>query len=218
MPDTNTIVIESTPYTIESITSKTITNIFIKRTYKPPTALDKWFDEFPFLNDDDFTNYFSLPNKIAHDSKLQVFQYKILNKIIASQENLMKWGISDHNQCSRCACVENSQHLFFYCKTVRSFWKSIESWIANSFNTQINLSIIDILFGVPGRTDTMFLYINFIIIHAKYYLFKCKCEESDIFVLTFLIYLKYYVHIEHYIESLKADTLDNKWNLLVSKI
>ena len=51
------------------------------------------------------------------------------------------------------------------------------------FDKTIQLSIVDILFGIPFSSDNdpIFLYINFVILHGKYYLFKCKCEESEVF-------------------------------------
>ena len=173
------VFLENQSHSVTTITSKIICGIFVKRMFKTPSALAKWIDEFPFLNDEDFKKFFLLPNKVVRNTKLHVFQYKILNRITACHVNLKKWGLSDHNQCGWCSNVESIQHLFFDCSKVQFLWKGIENWFSSNFNTKIHLSIVDILFGIPYTKDTLLLYINLIIFYAKYFLFKLKCEESE---------------------------------------
>jgi hypothetical protein len=84
---------------ISSLNNQMIYWHLLDRIIKPSTVLSKWMEEFPFLNDQDFGNYFTLPYSITRDSKLQTFQYKILNNILPCQALLCRWGIAEKNTC-----------------------------------------------------------------------------------------------------------------------
>ena len=215
----HSIVLDNNCYNIDTISNKMVYNIFVKRIFKTPTALHKWIDQFPFLNDNDFGNFFTLAKKIVKDIKLQVFQYKILNRILATEENNFKWGLSENGQCSRCGEIESIEHLLYYCSHTKTFWKRVENWITCTFDIKLSFSVTDVLFGIPSINDATFIYINFVILHAKWYLYKSKLGGDDVFLLTFLPILKNAVYLEYYTESLKCITEnENRWNDLLQSL
>ena len=213
----DSIIIENKIFPIESIKSKNIYEMLVKHNNTIPVALAKRCDEFPFLNDQDFKHFFLLPKQTVRDTKLQVFQFKIIHRILPCQENLRKWKLSEHGLCGNCASIETLEHLLFYCCKAHEFWYSIQRWISDILKVQIRLSVVDVLFGIPGRHESCSnLYINFIIMHAKYYLFKCKLDAADIFMLTFLKYLKYHINTDSYIDSMKHCDDENIWYRLLA--
>ena len=151
----NKIIINNTYYEVKSLSSKLIEQLLILRISKHPTAIPIWIDEFPFLNDADFSDYFSLINKITKDTKIQIFQYKLLNRIIACQTNLKKWKITDHESCRMCGNTEAIEHLFFSCPHTKSFWKQLQNWFCTSFQTNIRLSMVDILVSIPYLSNAV---------------------------------------------------------------
>ena len=108
--------------------------------------------------------------------------------------------------------------MLFYCKKTHEFWKSIQRWISNILNINITLSVVDVLFGIPVRPETSYHSINLIIFHAKYYLHLCKIEGSDIFMFTFLSYLKCHIKTECYIEAIKNSNITNIWQTLLALV
>ena len=130
--------IEGINYHISKLKSQTLYSLLISRIAKPPTCLDKWIDEFPFLNDEDFKEYYKLPYKIVQSTKTQTFQFKILNRIIPCKDNLLKWKITDNNHCHICGKIDTIEHMFYYCDGARSFLNGIRTWIRNIYSILCN--------------------------------------------------------------------------------
>jgi len=203
-------------YNVDCLNSKTIYNILVNRIVTVPTAIDRWIDEFPFLNDHDFTNFFLLPNFAATNTKMQVFQFKIIHRIVACTSNLKKWGITDHNTCSQCGTIETIEHLFFYCNEVHTLWKRIENWLKYTLDIDISLSVVDIILGVPfPQNDNLLLNLNHIILMTKWYIYKTRLEKQNLFFLHCLKELTTSISMEYYIAGLHLETgQPNKWQIL----
>ena len=212
----NIIKISGIDYNISNLTSKIISGILIRRIQKPPTALDKWMDEFPFLNENDFKTFSKLPYSIIRETKLQSFQFKLINRIINCKDRLYKMNLSDSPLCTTCKETETIEHMLVTCVNAKMFWSQISNWIQNNLGFKIKLSMIDILFGIPFHNDNLLLQINFMIVHAKWYIHTKNNQEKPLFLLSFLIELKRCLEIEVYQESLYVidHELRSKWNEL----
>ena len=44
-------------------------------------------------------------------NNVKQFKYKLLNNIIATNENLCKWKITDSPDCINCKCKEDYEHF-----------------------------------------------------------------------------------------------------------
>ena len=89
-------------------------------------------------------------------------------------------------------------------------------WTKNNLDMNITLSTVDILFGIPfEKKNHVFLYLNYIILIAKWYVYRCSFYDDRLFLMTFLLELKSSVYIEYYIESLKLNDTPNKWELFL---
>ena len=108
--------------------------------------------------------------------------------------------------------------MFYYCKAAKDFWTRIEQWIIKAFKAAIPLRIIDILFGIPNIDDKLILYINFIILIGKWFIYVANINKTDLFFLNFLFLLKSYLIIENYIEILhNIDLIDrsSRWTSML---
>ena len=111
--------------------------------------------------------------------------------------------------------IETIEHLFVYCNQVQSFWSQITNWMKNNLETNILLATVDILFGIPFKKhDNVLHNINFIVLMAKWYIYRCSLENDKLFLLTFLLELKGSINIEYLIESLNVNNNPNKWETL----
>jgi len=210
----NQICIQNKIYNIYELTSQQIYWNILEKIIKTPTSLDKWIDEFPFLNDTDFEHFFLLPNLTSRDTKLQTFQYKILNNIIPCRAKLFHWKISDTGLCQYCGSYDNLSHYLYFCETTRNFWNQLTNWVQNTVQFKIQLSVIDIIFGIKNTEDKLLLNINFFILHAKRYIYQRKIDNKDLFLLEFLNMLKQNVIIERNRYLIKGDyeQFENKWS------
>ena len=83
------------------------------------------------------------------ETKLREFQYKVLNNIVFTNENLFKIKMFDSPLCTFCKIeIESLEHLFYNYEITRSFWVALRSW---RMECNINLepfSVFDVLFGI----------------------------------------------------------------------
>ena len=96
------IALENNIHKIESLTNDTVYWHMLSKIIKQPTAIDRWISQFPFLHDTDFELFFLLPCIVLRDTRLQTFQYKIINQIISCRAKLKTWKIVENDNCLYC--------------------------------------------------------------------------------------------------------------------
>ena len=78
----------------------------------------------------DWCQIYKIPAKSCGNTKLHWFQYRILHRILATNDLLLKCGINQDNLCTFCQRVpKKNEPLFWYCNIVTEFWENIENWI-----------------------------------------------------------------------------------------
>jgi len=202
---------------VERMQCKTVYWNLTESYVKPPTALDQWYCEFPFLHDIDFKHVYILPSIITNNVRLQCFQYKILNRIFACNHMLNVWGIKDTNKCDYCGKIDIIEHYFFYCIECERLWSMIENWFNNITKVHIPLRVANVLFGIPYRKsqDKTLFTLNFIILHAKWFIFANKRENKAMFFSAFLRYLKCVLEVEKEIAIISnTKNFENNWSLI----
>ena len=213
------IMIDGEPKCIASVSSKYVSQLIIKRIQKPPISIERWIDKFPFLNDKDFRMFFKLAHTAVTESKLHCFQYKILNRILPCNESLYRMKIKSSPKCDVCTETESLEHLLYLCNYTKQFWVTLSNWINTCLNMSITLSEVNVLFGIHGNKEENRV-LNFVIMQAKWYIYKSKIKEEIIFLLAFFTQLKYNAQIEYLIEKMKMkeENVENIWAKLYSAI
>ena len=75
---------------------------------------------------------YELTRKTTPDSKLWIFKFKLLYKILAANRMLHKWGIQSSQLCTFCCEeAESLDNLFWYCPYVARFWSQVQEWLKN---------------------------------------------------------------------------------------
>ena len=81
------------------------------------------------------------------DRKLADFNYKLIHKILPSQENLYKWKLSNSNTCRfGCQTIENYNHMFLTCPRLRPLIMKLEQ-IFKTIGFSLKLTYKTLLFG-----------------------------------------------------------------------
>ena len=160
----------------------TVYQTLIQQISKPPMAEDKWSEEFPILHRNDFKKFYTIPNRTVSDSKICVFQYKLLNRILPCKYNLCKWKLLDDDKCTFCNETETIEHLFYYCSQSKRFIAQVEDWLNRTYGKHYSISVIDFLFGVPLSSLDKFLQtLNWVILYAKWYMYTCNLAKENFF-------------------------------------
>ena len=127
--DSPAILISNNLVPILDVSSKQIYRLFLEKKQTTPTAKVKLAAKYSNI-DIDWKSVYSLSFRTTLEFKLREFQFKILNRIVFTNEKLFRFGMADSPSCFFCQTeVESVAHLLFSCKLSSSFWKHVLSWL-----------------------------------------------------------------------------------------
>ena len=218
IPITPTIKTDNGNFTaISDVSSKQIYQLFIEKKQIPPTAKQRLQDKYSDTAVD-WEKVYSLALNFTLESKLREFQYKILNCIVYTNEELFRFGLTDSPCCTFCQeDIESIEHLFFSCKVASDFWKHVLSWLRGN-GIQINtLKETDLIFGKFDNTDD-FILINHMLLLGKIYLYSSRCQKIGLPNLSaFIARTKRIYNIKNHIARENNKLLQHlkKWEKLI---
>ena len=168
---------------------------------KPPTATETWINIFPFLEKENWNAIYRRTFEITKEPYLQSFQFKIINRILNNNENLYNWKISQNSECCVCGEIDSIEHHLYYCKDSKLFWKKLKNWMLINLEFGFELTVCEILFGVPtdNYVDTRLL--NFLILIGKWFINKRRTKQTSIYFIEYLSILKDKVNTMIYIPT-----------------
>ena len=180
---------------ISIIKSKELYNCLIMNKIKPPTSLETWVNLYPFMENYDWKEIYTIAFKYTREPYLQSFQYKIINRILNTNEKLEKWSIKLSNKCNYCQAIDTIEHHLYQCKDSKTIWEQLELWLYNQIEIKLNLKECEILFGIPNAINADIELINFVIIITKWYINAQRTEEKAMFFIELLSKIKNKVKI-----------------------
>jgi hypothetical protein len=177
--------------------SKVIYWHLIKQIAREPRCILKWQEVFPKLKQmgkEIWLDIFCVPLITIQESKIQMFQFKLIHRIINCNSKLYNWGLSNSPNCSYCGENDDLIHFFIACPEIRELWKSISKWWNRHFDFKMNLLDRDILecliFGYLNVVKEI-VVLNFIIYYAKYYIYKSRLfYQNKVSLYEFQVILK----------------------------
>ena len=127
-------------------------------------------------------------------------QFKIIHNIYPCGLKLKHWRIFSSSTCLDCNQVDTLNHHLYNCIVIQTFWSSIEKWwndICPTCDCEFNREQ-NILLGCIEKSCHQY-QINYIILAAKWYIYRTKYLKGKCFALDFLIELKAKLKVEEYI-------------------
>jgi hypothetical protein len=176
--------------------TKIFYNTFVKKV-ELPNPCKNW--ELKLGKRIDWDKVFKITNKIS-EVRLKWFQMKINYRIMVNNVMLKEMGVLSSDKCSFCKQSRDSvYHYLWDCDHTRNFWNNFERHLKNVCRhcDPLNLSDSLILFGCDNnvRTDTVF---DFIVLCAKFFVYKCRYTKTKPLLQVFLQDLKYRYKIEEF--------------------
>ena len=176
---------------------------------------NKWSIEFE-KEDLKWKDIYLIPIRATIDTKLREFQYKFITRIIPTNTFLYKCNISNSSLCEFCCRdVETVKHLFWDCHYAQHFWSQLTTFLAES-NMTVDFNYKLVCFGKANHQNKEIL-INFIIISAKYYIFKNKCIKTIPNIVGYKHFLNKRIEIEKCLafDKDKLEQHRQKWSPLI---
>ena len=160
-------------------------------------------------------------NKIK-ETKLKWFQIKIIHRILVTNSILSSMGIKPNNLCNFCMQERDTVlHYLYKCVHVQSFWNEFFNMLKNLCPHCERLAVSPslILFGGEENTKTDECF-DFIILHAKWFIYKCRLNNNKPRIEQFKNELKHIYNIDKYVHSIEMshDSFDRKWMLYIRLI
>ena len=203
-----TLHIRNAKKSIAKITSKELYQNLIFKKIKTPTAIESWTNIYPFLERYDWKDIYTIPFKYVQEPYLQSFQYKIINRILNTNEKLHKWSIKQTNQCNFCQATDTIEHHLYSCKDSNTIWNQLENWLLDCIEIKLNLKECEILFGIPNAPNEHLELINFVIIMTKWYINNRRSENKPLYFIELINMIK---------GKIKSMTLANSMNSRTNK-
>ena len=177
-------------------------------TYKAvtPKSQIKW-DQIFQNRDLNWKHIYSVRKICCQNTKLHWFQYRILHRILATNDLLMKMNIKQNNLCHFCnEEIEKLAHLFWHCNVVNRFGENIEQWIYNKSNYLINIDKLRAIFGIN-------IPVNYLLIVTRHYIYNCKLSNKNLSITGWQNYVKQYIQVEKMIaiKNDKVRQFNNYW-------
>ena len=156
------------------MSSKEIYSILIESTDSKPSSQMYYKNIFQNSNLDWKTIYM-LPRIVTKDSRLQVFQYKLLNNVLYLNKMLFRFGKIDSPLCSFCKMIEEERkkHLFYNCIKRKLLWDQLKEFISNETLSFPSLTPQSAILGHIDLSDD-YLFINHIILICKFYMYNSR--------------------------------------------
>ena len=160
-----------------------------------PTAVIKWNSEFQGV---EWKIVFRLCFTTSKDPQLKWFQTRLIHRILPTQKYLALCKITDSSLCTFCGtATETICHLLWSCHFTQSFWNELIEVIRRKCThcERLNFNNELILFGTSKQISTD-KPMDFIILFAKFYIYKCKLESTRPTLDNFMRQLQYRYTIE----------------------
>lgn len=160
-----------------------------------PTAVERWNSTFEEL---DWKKIFMKNFSSTRDTQLRWFQSRLLHRILPTKCYLHKLEIEDSPLCIYCHQEEETiNHLFWHCDVVQTFWGQLWSLLLFHCTHCDRFTLTEklVIFGWTETTKTD-VVIDFILLIAKFFIWKCRFQNVHPVLDNFVHLLKYRYKIE----------------------
>jgi hypothetical protein len=198
---------------LKDVTNKELYWALISKIRIKPIFMEKLQAELGIAKEE-WEDIFMIPACILN-TKIRVFQYKLLFGLLPCNLYLNRIQRSDTNKCGKCNELDDTPHYIFECPYVVPFWNNFMNWWNAMTNSVIFLDKRSALTGFIGLHD-IFHTLNACLLLAKWHVYKCKLDESEVFFHNFLCDLKYSLDMEKSI-ALRNNTLlkyTQRWQIV----
>ena len=140
-----------------------------------PSCKVKWNNLFE-LEENEWKTIYKIPFKMTKNSKLQWFQYRLINNILATNSFLYKIKKIDTKMCTFCRIEEETLvHIFWECSNVQSFLDTFETYVQEHTNLQLPITKKNFLLRI---LDFKKITHNTIFLWLKYYIYTPRDAQK----------------------------------------
>ena len=157
----------NTIYKLEKLDSKELYHMQLCLKYDKPTCQSyhvKNFDDYDF----NWKLIYRIPRITTLQTKIRIFQYKLLNNVLYLSKKLFQFGIISQSKCSFCGLYnETLQHIFYECTYAQNLWNRLRLHLSEKVALPV-LNPQSAIFGFTDVSDHNFILVNHLLLIFKY--------------------------------------------------
>ena len=112
---------------MDKLSFRSATKFFVKSKFVTPTPERRRTEVG--LKEHTITLIYNLPFNVTKDTRLAIFQYKIIHHIqLPTNSTLFRDSIKEHDKCLLCGERQTLIHLSVTCSKARLFWSLFSNW------------------------------------------------------------------------------------------
>ena len=116
-----------------------------------PTAIKSWRKNCPEVADN-WVNCIQNNSKITRDNKLRQFYFKLLHRILVTNKELKRFGITDCKKCVMCGKNDSIEHACFGCQSFLKLDESLQ-WFNSLRKINVCLTSLQCFLKLPTPTN-----------------------------------------------------------------
>jgi len=167
---------EKDKISLDKLSCRSATKFFVKSKFITPTAERRMREAN--LKEHAIQLIYSLPFNVTKDTRLAIFQYKIIHHILPTNSALFRDSIKVHDKCHLCGERQTLTHLFVTCSEARHFWSLFTNWWSSKNGDRITLNKNEIIYGMTDNF-ARHLGLNLCIIIVKNYLYTASRKKKS---------------------------------------
>ena len=144
------------------------------------TAKTEWQSELNCTwSETDWEKILCILFKLLNATKYRLFQYKINNHILTTNDQRSKWDEDQSPLCQFCDTnIETTLYLLYECRPVKTIWKTLEAWISRRLQVSSKFSPADNIRNLYTGKNHDIVNTTFTVV--KQYIYAKKCLNEDI--------------------------------------
>ena len=166
-----------------------------KKRKQPVNSQMKWSADCMIEKNEpiDWKAAYRLPFECTKISKLRVFQFKLLQRRLATNDFLKTIKLRDNDLCNFCQIEEETLiHLFWNCTVTSCFWHNFRQWLLKNETSASSLELTPSLV-IGLKTHPLFcknFYFLFLVV--RLYPWTCRIQKTHPTINTFPVFLSHY--------------------------
>ena len=132
--------------------SKDMYRILISKTSNINSE-EKWSNVLD-INELPWYKIYKLPFKTTKNTKIQWLQYRMLHRILGTNDLLYKIKLKESNRCDFCKeSVETIEHIFWSCPKIIDLWEKLNTQIYTKLEIELPLNLYIVLCGILENSE-----------------------------------------------------------------
>ena len=135
---------------LEKLNIRELYKIQLSLKYEKPTCQayhEKKFGNYNF----DWKIIYGVPRFTTYDTKVFIFQYKLLSNVLYLNQKLYQFGIVSCSKCFFCDIHDEIPlHLFYECVSAQNIWNQLRLYLADKIDLPV-LTPESVILGFVGR-------------------------------------------------------------------